>query len=74
MPNTEPQFLAILCVRNEAAFLLDWLAHHRATGFTDFLVFSNDCTDGTDLMLDSPCTITEPQLEELSIAVRPPKK
>lgn len=44
--------LAILCVRNEAAFLLEWLAHHRAVGFTDFLVFSNDCDDGTDAMLD----------------------
>lgn len=44
--------LAILCVRNEAAFLLEWLAHHRATGFDDFLVFSNDCADGTDTMLD----------------------
>lgn len=44
--------LAILCVRNEAAFLLEWLAHHRAIGFDDFVVFSNDCTDGTDTMLD----------------------
>ncbi len=44
--------LAVLCVRNEGAFLLDWLAHHRAVGFTDFLVFSNDCDDGTDVMLD----------------------
>ena len=46
------RFLAILTVRNEASFLLEWLAHHRACGFTDFLVFSNDCDDGTDLMLD----------------------
>ncbi|MDF1855602.1 glycosyltransferase family 2 protein [Pseudooceanicola sp.] len=46
------KFLAVLCVRNEAAFLLEWLAHHRAVGFTDFLVFSNDCQDGTDQMLD----------------------
>ena len=44
--------LAVLTVRNEGAFLLEWLAHHRAVGFTDFLVFSNDCQDGTDLMLD----------------------
>ena len=44
--------LAILCVRNEAAFLLEWLAHHQAVGFSDFLVFSNDCQDGTDTMLD----------------------
>ena len=43
---------AVLCVRNEAAFLLEWLAHHRACGITDFLVFSNDCDDGTDALLD----------------------
>ena len=44
--------LAITCVKNEGAFLLEWLAHHRCCGFTDFLVFSNDCSDGTDAMLD----------------------
>jgi len=44
--------LAVLTVRNEGAFLLEWLAHHRSVGFTDFLVFSNDCDDGTDAMLD----------------------
>ncbi|MEO0401713.1 MAG: glycosyltransferase family 2 protein [Pseudomonadota bacterium] len=44
--------LALLCVRNEGAFLLEWLAHHRAVGFDDFIVFSNDCDDGTDTMLD----------------------
>ncbi|MDA5093897.1 glycosyltransferase family 2 protein [Aliiroseovarius sp. KMU-50] len=43
---------AILCVKNEGAFLLEWLAHHKGIGFTDFLILSNDCTDGTDLMLD----------------------
>ena len=39
-------------MRNEAAFLLEWLAHHRALGFDDFIVFSNDCQDGTDDMLE----------------------
>ena len=43
---------AVLTVKNEGAFLLEWLAHHRACGITDFLVFSNDCDDGTDAMLD----------------------
>lgn len=52
MPRTEPRILAILTVKNEGAFLLDWLSHHRAAGFTDFLVFSNDCEDGTDRILD----------------------
>lgn len=46
------RFLAVLTVRNEAAYLLEWLSHHIAVGFTDFLVFSNDCQDGTDVMLD----------------------
>ena len=31
--------LALLTVRNEAAFLLEWLAHHRAVGFDDFRYF-----------------------------------
>ena len=44
--------LAILGVKNEGAYVLEWLAHHRACGFTDFLIFSNDCSDGTDLILD----------------------
>lgn len=39
-------------MRNEAAFLLEWLAHHRAVGFDKCVVFSNDCDDGTDAMLD----------------------
>ncbi len=48
----DARILAVLTVRDEGAFLIDWLAHHRAAGFTDFLVFSNDCADGTDAMLD----------------------
>ncbi|MGL4280829.1 MAG: glycosyltransferase family 2 protein, partial [Albidovulum sp.] len=52
MPSTDPRCLAVLTVKNEGAFLIDGLAHHRAAGFSDFIVFSNDCTDGTDAMLD----------------------
>lgn len=43
---------AVLCVRNEAAFLLDWLAHHLACGVTHVVALSNDCDDGSDTMLD----------------------
>ncbi len=39
-------------MRNEGPYLLEWLAHHKAAGVTDFLVFSNDCEDGTAEMLD----------------------
>lgn len=47
-----PRILAITSVKNEGAFLLEWVAHLRAVGVTDLLAFSNDCADGTDAMLD----------------------
>jgi glycosyl transferase family 2 len=40
------------CVKNEGPFLLEWIAHNRAIGVTDFVIFSNDCDDGTTEMLD----------------------
>ncbi|APG46494.1 glycosyltransferase family 2 protein [Phaeobacter porticola] len=44
--------VAVTCVKNEGAFLLEWIAHHKAVGFTDILILSNDCQDGSDRMLD----------------------
>ncbi len=42
----------VACMRNEAAALPEWIAYHRAIGVTDFVVFTNDCEDGTDLILE----------------------
>lgn len=39
------------CMRDEALFLIEWLAHHFAVGFDRISVFTNDCSDGTDAML-----------------------
>ncbi len=39
-------------MKDEAPYLLEWLAHYRAIGVTDFLIYTNDCSDGTDLLLD----------------------
>ncbi len=47
------RLLIVSTMRNEGPFILDWIAHHRAMGATDFLIYSNDCTDGTDHLLDS---------------------
>lgn len=44
--------VAITCVRDEGAYLIEWIAHHRAVGFDHFVVFSNDCTDPTCRILD----------------------
>ncbi len=56
MTAQSPRVLAVLTVRNEGSFLLEWVAHARACGFTDILAFSNDCDDGTDRMLDRLAT------------------
>ena len=39
-------------MKDEAPYLLEWVAYHRLIGFNDIIVFSNDCTDGTDQMLE----------------------
>ncbi len=44
--------LAITTMRNEAPFILEWIAYHKHIGVTDFLIYSNDCEDGTDALLD----------------------
>lgn len=43
---------AVLCLRDEGAFLLDWLAHHRVVGFSHVVICTNDCSDGTDRIAD----------------------
>ena len=42
----------ITCMKNEGPFILEWVAYHRAIGVQDFIVYTNDCTDGTDDFLD----------------------
>lgn len=52
-----PRILGIACVKDEGPFLLEWLAWHRAAGMTDFAIFTNDCTDGSELMLERAETL-----------------
>lgn len=40
-------------MRDEAPFLLEWVAYHRAIGFDRIVVYSNDCVDGTDRLLEA---------------------
>lgn len=42
----------VTTMKNEGPFILEWIAYHRAIGVDDFLIYTNDCTDGTDRMLD----------------------
>ncbi|MDA8747548.1 glycosyltransferase family 2 protein [Litoreibacter sp.] len=41
----------VTTMRNEGAHVLEWIAHHRAAGVTDFLVYTNDCEDGCEALL-----------------------
>jgi len=51
---------AVSMMKEEGPYLLEWVAHQIAIGFTDIVVYTNDCTDGTDRMLI--------RLEELGLA------
>lgn len=42
----------VACMKNEGPFLLEWIAYHRAIGFHNLVIFTNDCEDGTDGLLD----------------------
>lgn len=41
----------VTCMKNEGPFLLEWIAYHRVIGVDGFIVYTNDCSDGTDTFL-----------------------
>ena len=45
------QVTAVSMMKDEGPFVLEWIAHHLAVGFSDLVVYTNDCSDGTDDML-----------------------
>jgi hypothetical protein len=47
------RLLVVTSMRNEGPFLVEWVAWLRRIGVTDLLVYSNDCDDGTDRLLDA---------------------
>lgn len=51
---------ALSMMKDEGPFVLEWIAHHLAVGFSRIVVYTNDCSDGTDKMLI--------RLEELGLA------
>lgn len=50
----------VTTMKNEGPFMLEWVAFNRSIGFTDFLIYTNNCDDGTDLIAA--------RLQELGIA------
>ena len=47
------------CMKDEAPYILEWVAYHRQVGVDNFLIYTNNCSDGTDRILN--------RLQELGI-------
>ncbi|OYX24146.1 MAG: hypothetical protein B7Z10_09780 [Rhodobacterales bacterium 32-66-7] len=43
--------VALSTMKDEGPFVVEWVAHHLAVGFTEVMVYTNDCSDGTDTLL-----------------------
>lgn len=52
-PDFTGKSVLLSSFRNEAPFVLEFVAHHRMLGFDEIVIASNDCTDGTDLILQA---------------------
>lgn len=59
-PEDMSRRLIVTTMKNEGPFMLEWVAFNRAIGFTDFLIYTNDCDDGTEAMAE--------RLQEMGLA------
>jgi len=46
------QACILATARNEGIYFVEWLAHHRALGFEDFFIYTNNNTDGSEKIFD----------------------
>ena len=52
LPDGRTGNVIVGCMKNEAPYILEWVAYHRAIGVDNFLIYTNDCSDGTSEILD----------------------
>ena len=45
------QVTAVSMMKDEGPYVIEWVAHHLAVGFSDLVIYTNDCSDGTDDLL-----------------------
>ena len=72
--KAEPNPLFISTMKNEGPYILEWLAYHRVIGFSQFLIYTNDCTDGTTDLLDRLAVLGCVQHERNVVLRRGPHK
>lgn len=52
LPEGNSGNVIVGCMKNEAPYILEWVAYHRAIGVDNFLIYTNGCEDGTTELLD----------------------
>ncbi len=60
LPEGSSGRVIVGCMKDEAPYILEWIAYHRAIGVDDFIIYTNACSDGTPEILE--------RLQELGIA------
>jgi len=60
-PNSD-RVVVVTSMKNEGCFVLEWVAYHLSIGVTHFVVYTNDCDDPTNAILD--------QLQALGVVTR----
>ncbi len=52
IPGAEGRRIVISTMKNEGPYIVEWIAHYLNLGFDGFVLYSNDCSDGTNLILN----------------------
>ncbi len=52
LPEGNSGNVIVGCMKNEAPYIIEWVAYHRAIGIDNFLIYTNGCEDGTTEILD----------------------
>lgn len=52
LPKGNTGNVIVGCMKNEAPYIVEWVAYHRAMGVDNFLIYTNGCEDGTAEILD----------------------
>lgn len=73
-PTRNGNLVAVSMAKDEGPYVLEWAAYHRLLGFSDILIYTNDCTDGTDEMLDALASIgLLTRVDNPPIGTKPPQ-
>lgn len=51
LPDGSTGNLIVGCMKNEAPYIVEWVAYHRVIGFDSFMIYTNGCEDPTDPIL-----------------------